>query len=102
MRNLKILVADEQPVVRQGIRHLVEARPQWDVCGEAGNGDEALAVAFDTLPDVAVMAVSLPGSNGITVTRRIVEAGLETRVLLYSNHNDDKTIADGLAAGARG
>lgn len=102
MRNLKILVADEQPVVRQGIRHLVESRPQWDVCGEAGNGDEALAVAFDTLPDVAVMAVSLPGSNGITVTRRIVEAGLETRVLLYSNHNDDKTIADGLAAGARG
>lgn len=99
---LRILVADDLPVVREGLRHLVATRPLWEICGEAANEGEALSLAFETRPDVAVIALSLPAINGVSVTRSITESGLETRVLLYSSHHDDQTIAAGLAAGARG
>lgn len=98
----RVLIADDHEVVRRGIRDLVENHLKWEVCGEASHGSEVLALARGQRPDVVVLDVSLPGVNGITVTRQLRGALPDTEVLLFTMHDDDETVADGLAAGARG
>jgi len=99
---LQILIADDHEIVRRGVRDLIEAHPGWEVCGEAADGQEALAIANRTHPDVAVLDVSLPILGGIALTRRIRQDSPTTSVLLFSMHDDEETVTGGLAAGARG
>lgn len=99
---LRILIADDHEIVRRGIRDLIEGQPGWDVCAEVGVGSDVLAQTLEHRPDVVVLDVSLPGLNGIAVTRQVRQALPATEVLLFTLHDDDETIADGLAAGARG
>jgi DNA-binding NarL/FixJ family response regulator len=99
---LRIMIADDHEMVRRGVRDVVEAHPDWEVCGEAADGEAALEMALRHLPDVVVMDVSLPGSNGIAVTERLTREARSVHVLLFTMHDDDETISRGLAAGARG
>jgi DNA-binding NarL/FixJ family response regulator len=99
---LRILIADDHEIVRRGVRHIIEGHQGWDVCGEAGDGDTALAIAEREQPDIAILDVSLPGLGGIMLTRRLKQDSPSTRVLLYTLHDDEETVNAGLAAGARG
>jgi DNA-binding NarL/FixJ family response regulator len=97
---LRILIADDHGIVRKAVRRLIERRPGWQVCAEAA--DEALDLAIQEKPDIAILAVSLPLLNGVGVTRRLLQQQPATRVLLFTMHDDDETVHGGLAAGARG
>lgn len=99
---MKVYVADDQAVVRRGVRTLVESQPGWLICGEAADGRTALAEAILLKPDVAVLDVALPEANGLVVTKLLRQAVPTTEVLLFSIRDDDETVSRGLAAGARG
>ena len=98
---IKVLIADDHEIVRRGVRDVVEGHPGWEVCGEAACGSDVLDLALKSHPNVAVLDVSLPGLNGIAVTRQLRRASPSTEVLLFTMHDDDETISGGLAAGAR-
>lgn len=99
---IRILLADDHQIVRKGVRDVIEGHPEWQVCGETGDGQEALDIARRELPDVAVLDISLPTLNGIGLTRRLQKECPDAKVLLFTMHDDDETVANGLAAGARG
>jgi DNA-binding NarL/FixJ family response regulator len=99
---LRILIADDHEIVRKGVRDVIQSRPGWQVCAEASDGQQALDLALREKPDIAVLDVALPLLNGVAVTRRLRKECPQTRVLLFTMHDDDETISNGLAAGARG
>jgi DNA-binding NarL/FixJ family response regulator len=99
---LRILIADDHEIVRRGVRQIIESHPDWEVCGEAGNGEVALEIAAQERPDIAIVDVGLPLLGGIMVTRRLRLDSPSTRVLLFTMHDDEESVNGGLAAGARG
>lgn len=99
---LRVLIADDHEIVRRGIRDVVENHLGWEVCGEASQGSDVLPLAQEHRPNVVVLDVSMPGLNGIVVTRQIRQSLPATEVLLFTMHDDEETVAGGLAAGARG
>jgi DNA-binding NarL/FixJ family response regulator len=99
---LRILVADDHEIVRKGVRNTIESHPGWEVCAEAWDGQQALALALKEKPDIAVLDVSLPSLSGIALTRRLRKECPSVRVLLFTIHDDEETMNNGLAAGARG
>jgi DNA-binding NarL/FixJ family response regulator len=99
---LQILIADDHEIVRRGVRGIIEAHAGWEVCCEADNGHAVLDLAQQHHPNIAILDVSLPGLNGIAVTRQLRQACPDTEVLLFTMHDDDETVSGGLAAGARG
>lgn len=99
---LRVLIADDHEIVRRGVRDVVEGHVGWEVCGEAGSGSEVVQLAVDQHPNVVVLDVSMPGLNGIAVTRQVRQASPATEVLLFTMRDDEETICSGLAAGARG
>ena len=101
-KKIRILLADDHAVVRQGFRLLLDEQPDMEVVGEAGNGREAVQCAADLKPDVIVMDVAMPELNGIEATRRINEEAPHSRVLALSMHKDAVYVREMLRAGARG
>ncbi|MCC6365024.1 MAG: response regulator transcription factor [Bryobacterales bacterium] len=101
-KKIRILLADDHSVVRQGFRMLLAAQPDMDVVGEAQNGREAVDLAQSLQPDIVVMDVSMPELNGIEATRRIGDAAPRARVLALSMHRDSVYVREILRAGARG
>jgi DNA-binding NarL/FixJ family response regulator len=99
---LRVLIADDHEIVRHGVRDLVSGHAGWEVCGEAADGQDAVALALKTQPNVAVLDVGLPRLNGVTATRLIRKGSPRTRVLLFTMHEDEETVYEALAAGARG
>jgi DNA-binding NarL/FixJ family response regulator len=99
---VRVMIADAYPVIRRGIRRLIEAQAGWQVCAEAVDGPAAVPLAIQTRPDVVIVDVGLPGQNGMVVTARLRKLLPATEVLLFSAEDDEWTIAAGLAAGARG
>jgi DNA-binding NarL/FixJ family response regulator len=99
---IRILIADDHDVVRLGLRHVIEAQPNWQVVAEAGDGKEAVQKALETKPDVAVIDYLLPLINGVEATRQIRAALPRTEVLIFTMHDNDVLIQDLLKAGARG
>lgn len=99
---LRVLIADDHDIVRRGVRDVVESHIGWEVCGETSHGDDVLSIAQEHRPNVVVLDVSMPGLNGIAVTRQIRSTLPTTEVLLFTMHDDDETVSGGLAAGARG
>jgi DNA-binding NarL/FixJ family response regulator len=99
---IRILIADDHDVVRSGLRHVIEAQPNWQVVAEAGDGKEAVQKALETKPDVAVIDYLLPLINGVEATRQIRAALPRTEVLIFTMHDNDVLIQDLLKAGARG
>ena len=101
-KKIRILLADDHAVVRQGFRLLLDEQPDMEVVGEAGNGREAVQCAAELKPDVVVMDVAMPELNGIEATRRINEEAPHSRVLALSMHKDAVYVREMLRAGARG
>jgi DNA-binding NarL/FixJ family response regulator len=94
-----VLLADDQALVREGFRLILELEG-FDVVGEAADGAEAVALARELRPDVALMDLRMPGVDGIEATREIVRAGLPTRVLVLTTFDIDEHVLDALRAGA--
>lgn len=99
---IRILLADDHTVVRQGFRLILSAQPDMEIVGEAGNGREAVELAEKLHPDLVVMDVAMPELNGIEATRRLASSAPRTRVLALSMHKDSVYVREILRAGARG
>jgi DNA-binding NarL/FixJ family response regulator len=99
---IRIMLADDHEIVRRGLRDLVEVHDGWQVCGEARNGREAVDLAADLTPDVAILDLSMPELNGIEATRRIRKESPLTEVLVYTMHGSERHVREVFAAGARG
>ncbi len=99
---VRVLLADDHAVVRQGFRLILSAEPDIEVIGEANNGREAVELAEKLHPDVVVMDVAMPELNGIEATRRISQAEPRTVVVALSMHKDSVYVREILRAGARG
>jgi DNA-binding NarL/FixJ family response regulator len=99
---VSILIVDDHPVVRKGLRALVESRRGWRVCAEAANGREAISRARAQKPDVAIVDIGMPGLGGIEATRQIRKVSPQTEVLILSAHGSEKLARELLDAGARG
>ena len=101
-KKIRILLADDHSVVRQGFRLILESRGDLEVVGEAANGGTAVALAEQLQPDIVVMDVSMPELNGIEATRRIAGVAPRARVLALSMHKDSVYVREILRAGAKG
>jgi two-component system response regulator NreC len=102
MKPIRILLADDHAVVRQGFKMILNAQADMEIVGEAGNGREAVDLVETLRPDVVVMDVAMPELNGIEATRRVSEASPHTRVIALSMHKDSVYVREVLRAGARG
>jgi two-component system, NarL family, response regulator NreC len=101
MKPIRVLLADDHNLLRDGLRLLLERQPGVEVIAEAEDGRKALALAQECSPDVAVIDIAMPGLNGIEVTRRIVASCGQTAVVILSMHEDESYILRALNAGAR-
>lgn len=99
---IKVLVADDHTVVREGIRHILERAPGFQVVAEAANGADALRLAGSTLPDVAVLDVSMPGMSGLKVAAELRRTVPEARVLILSMYDNPEYVLEAVRAGAHG
>ncbi|WP_432861189.1 response regulator [Microbispora rosea] len=99
---VRILLADDQPLVRSGLRVLIADHPDLDVVGEAATGSEAVRLVGELGPDVVVMDIRMPGMDGIEATRRITAGAATTRVLVLTTFDEDDHVYGALRAGASG
>jgi len=99
---VKILLADDHAMFRAGIRALLEGETRFEVVGEASSGDEAVDLVRKLHPDIVVMDLSMPGSNGLEATRRIAALDLDTRVLVLTVHAEEEYLVPVVEAGASG
>lgn len=99
---IRVLVADDHAIVRTGIRHVLEGEPGFAVVGEASNGTEALALALELRPDVAVLDISMPGVSGLQAAAELRLRLPETRVLILSMHDNTEYVLESLRVGVHG
>lgn len=99
---LRILVADDHPLFREGVRNVVNSTEGMTVVGEAATGDEAVKLSLELLPDVILMDIRMPGLNGIEATARIRSVHDGIRVLMLTMFKDDDSVISGMKAGASG
>src|SRR5947207_3813360 len=101
-QKIRILLADDHAVVRQGFKMILSAQPDMEIVGEAGNGRQAVEQAEQLRPDIVVMDVAMPELNGIEATRRLADSVPHARVVALSMHKDSVYVREILRAGARG
>jgi DNA-binding NarL/FixJ family response regulator len=101
-KKIRVLLADDHALVRQGFRLILSSQPDIEIVGEAGNGRETVELAEKLRPDVVVMDVAMPEMNGIEATRRLATLAPRTRVLALSMYKDSLYVREILRAGARG
>jgi DNA-binding NarL/FixJ family response regulator len=99
---VRVLIADDHPHFRDGLRALLLSAPDAEVVGEAGDGEEAVRLAARLQPDVILMDLNMPGTGGIEATRRILHTSPHISVLVISMYEDDDSVFAALKAGARG
>src|SRR5215813_13122575 len=99
--SVRILIADDHELVRQGMRTILQNEPEWIVCGEATNGREALDMTLEMKPEVLVLDLALLQMNGMEVTRQ-VRRSLPLAVLIVTIHDSDQVVKEALDAGANG
>ena len=101
-RPIRVVVADDHPVFRAGLRTLVQESPQLEFVGEAADGDQAIALCRQQQPDVVLMDIRMPGTSGVEATRRLVAEQPAIGVLMLTMLEDDTSMFAALRAGARG
>jgi len=99
---IRILIADDHPLFRAGLRALLESVADTEVVGEAATGEEAVEIALALTPDVVVMDINMPGLNGIDATRGILDESEDINILVMTMHDDDEAVFAAIRAGARG
>lgn len=99
---MRVLIADDHAVVRQGIRAVLESADDVEVVGEAATGDEAMQLVEELNPDVLVLDVNMPGADGLEVTRALREEGRDCRILILSMHDNPEYVLQALRLGADG
>ena len=99
---LRILLADDHTLLRQGLRKILQERPDWEVVAEASDGREAVRQTLAVQPDIAILDIGMPLLNGIEATRQIVRRLPDIRVLILSMHANEAYIIQALKAGAKG
>jgi DNA-binding NarL/FixJ family response regulator len=99
---LKVLIADDHEIVRQGLRSMLEAQRDCQVVGEAGDGRQAVTLTKELNPDVVILDIGMPTLNGLEATRQILKMRPQTKVLILTMHESDSVIREVLDAGARG
>lgn len=102
MAKLRLLLGDDHTLLRQGLRKIVEERPEWHVVAESGDGRDAVRQALALKPDVAVLDISMPLLNGIDATAQIVRRAPEVKVLILSMYSQEAYVSRALHAGATG
>lgn len=99
---IKIILADDHYIVREGLRSLLSQFPGIEIIGEADDGEQTLALVRQLQPDVAVVDISMPGLNGLEAVREVVGSGLPTRVLILTMHETEQYAVEALSLGASG
>lgn len=100
--HVRVLVVDDHEVMRMGIRNLLEAVPNWSICAEASNGNEAVEKTFQFLPDVIIMDITMPGMSGIEAAGEIGKRRPDIPVILFSLHLSDDLVSHFDRGGIRG
>jgi len=98
----RILIADDHDVVRQGVRNILESDPDLELCAEATNGREAVSLASQHSPHVAILDISMPELNGIDAARQILKSHPEVKVLIFTVHDAERLVYEVFSAGAHG
>jgi len=98
----RIIIADDQSLFREGLHTLLSVLPEFEVVGEAGNGEEVLRLVVEKLPDVVLMDLRMPGIDGVSATRMLHEKFPEIKVIVLTTFDDDEDVFEGLRAGAVG
>jgi DNA-binding NarL/FixJ family response regulator len=102
MENLRIVLADDHTLFRQGLRRVLEEQPGWQVIADASDGAAAVRLTMERQPHIVIMDIAMPRLNGVEATRQIVRRAPEVRVLILSMYSDDLYITQALQAGAHG
>ena len=102
METIRLLIADDHAFYREGVRTMLSSVAETEVIGEAGTGDEVIALALTLQPDVILMDLKMPGPNGIEATRRILHSSPRMGVLVITMFEDDDSVFAAMRAGARG
>jgi DNA-binding NarL/FixJ family response regulator len=102
MDPFRILLADDHPIFRLGMRSVVESHESWEVCGEAGDGREAVEKCMQLEPDLIIMDICMPGLNGVEGIRHILKDNPAQKILIFTNVDSEKLVRDCLQAGVRG
>jgi DNA-binding NarL/FixJ family response regulator len=100
--NIKILLVDDQSLFREALRTLLSAYSDFEIIGDASNGEEALRMVLQYSPDVVLMDLRMPVMDGVEATRRIVQMNKSTKVIVLTTFDDDENVFEGLRAGAVG
>src|SRR5271169_6414930 len=100
--DIRILLADDHRLMREGLRSLLEEQPDMSVVGEAENGKSAVQMAAKLIPDIVIMDISMPGLNGIDATCQILANSAKAKVIALSMHTERRTVLEMLNAGASG
>jgi DNA-binding NarL/FixJ family response regulator len=100
---VRILVVDDHEVVREGVRNIInKARPQWEICGEAENGQEAIDMAMRLRPDIILLDITMPRLSGLEAARQMSGLGLSSQILIFTMHESGELAHDARRVGARG
>ena len=98
----RVLVVDDHEIVRRGVCSLLQGRTDWEICGEAADGREAVQKARQLKPDAVILDIGLPGLNGLDVARQILIENGAIKILILTLHDSDQVMRDVLRAGAQG
>ncbi len=102
MEKIRVLVVDDQDIVRQGLKIIIEHQPDMSVIGQAADGEESVRMAAVLKPDVVLMDIKMPHMSGIEATRKITEGQPQTQVIILTTYDADDLVFEGIRAGAQG
>ena len=102
MSRTRVLLSDDHPFVRRGLRTILESTDEYEVCAEAGDGDQTLDLAARLTPDVLILDISMPALNGLEVAARLRESLPETKILLITMHDSEEMLRAAAEAGVSG
>jgi two-component system response regulator NreC len=100
--HIRVLLSDDHPIVRRGVRTILESTSEYEVCGEAGDGEQTLALARDLRPDVVITDISMYPTNGLEVTKRLHQSMPHAKVLILTMHDSVEMLRAAAVAGASG